>query len=325
MKEISATVNDIQLATPQHYIAAATSENTRKTYQSAVRRVQQWGLKLPCSEEHILTYLTENAQALNPRSLSLHLSALSQWHSSQGFNDPTQSLLVKKTMKGIQRKHGKPKQKAKALRLEHIATLLKTLHTKPDSKKKARDVALILIAFFGAFRRSELAAIQYEDIEWHSDGVVITLARSKTDQEGEGIARAIPSTAQETICPVRALIHWLELSAISEGPVFRSINRWDQLGEKPLNPGSINQILKLLGSESGFDFIPLLSSHSFRRGLSTSAAREKIDFELIKKQGGWKNDATVHEYIEEGQQFTDNATLVLFEKLEQFFDHNDDI
>ncbi len=316
MREIRTTANEIQRATPQHYIAAATSENTRKTYQSAVRRVQQWGLKLPCSEEHILTYLTENAQTLNPRSLSLHLSALSQWHTSQGFNDPTQSLLVKKTMKGIQRKHGKPKQKAKALRLEHIATLIKILQAKPDSKKKVRDIALILIAFLGAFRRSELVSIQYEDIEWHTDGIVITLPRSKTDQEGEGIARAIPSTAQETICPVRALIHWLELSAISEGPVFRSINRWDQLGEKPLNPGSINQILKLLGSESGFDFIPLLSSHSFRRGLSTSSAREKVDFELIKKQGGWKNDATVWEYIDEGQQFTDNASLPLMDKMD---------
>lgn len=315
MKEIRTTANEIQRATPQHYIAAATSENTRKTYQSAIRRVQQWGLKLPCSEEHILTYLTENAQKLNPRSLSLHLSALSQWHASQGFNDPTQSLLVKKTMKGIQRKHGKPKQKAKALRLEHIATLIKTLQAKPDSRKKARDIALILIAFFGAFRRSELVAIQYEDIEWHSEGVVITLLRSKTDQEGDGIQRAIPYSLSMA-CAASALKRWINISGITSGTLFTSINRWDQLGDKPLNSGSINQILKALGRESRFDFIPMLSSHSFRRGLSTSAAREKVDFELIKKQGGWKNDATVWEYIDEGQQFTDNASLPLMDKMD---------
>lgn len=315
MKEIRTTANAIQQATPQHYIAAATSENTRKTYQSAVRRVQQWGLKLPCSEEHILTYLTENAQTLNPRSLSLHLSALSQWHSSQGFNDPTQSLLVKKTMKGIQRKHGKPKQKAKALRLEHIATLIKTLQAKPDSKKKVRDIALILIAFLGAFRRSELVSIQYEDIEWHPDGIVITLPRSKTDQEGDGMRRAIPYSSSMA-CAASALKHWVEISGITSGTLFTAINRWDQLGDKPLNPGSINQILKALGRDSGFDFIPMLSSHSFRRGLSTSAAREKVDFELIKKQGGWKNDATVWEYIDEGQQFTDNASLPIMDKMD---------
>jgi integrase len=315
MREIRTTANEIQQATPQHYIAAATSENTRKTYQSAVRRVQQWGLKLPCSEEHILTYLTENAQTLNPRSLSLHLSALSQWHISQGFNDPTQSLLVKKTMKGIQRKHGKPKQKAKALRLEHIATLLKTLQAKPDSKKKARDIALILSAFFGAFRRSELVSIHYEDIEWHSDGIVITLPRSKTDQEGDGMRRAIPYSSSMA-CAASALTRWVNISGITSGTLFTSINRWDQLGDKPLNPSSINQILKALGRESGFDFIPMLSSHSFRRGLSTSAAREKVDFELIKKQGGWKNDTTVWEYIDEGQQFTDNASLPLMDKMD---------
>ena len=315
MREIRTTANEIQQATPQHYIAAATSENTRKTYQSAVRRVQQWGLKLPCSEEHILAYLTENAQILNPRSLSLHLSALSQWHASQGFNDPTQSLLVKKTMKGIQRKHGKPKQKAKALRLEHITALIKTLQAKPDSKKKVRDIALILIAFLGAFRRSELVSIQYEDIEWHSDGIVITLPRSKTDQEGDGMRRAIPYSSSMA-CAASALKHWVNISGITSGTLFTAINRWDQLGDKPLNPGSINQILKSLGRESGFDFIPLLSSHSFRRGLSTSAAREKVDFELIKKQGGWKNDATVWEYIDEGQQFTDNASLPLMDKMD---------
>ena len=64
-----------------------------------------------------------------------------------------------------------------------------------------------------------------------------------------------------------------------------------------------------------FDFVPDLSSHSFRRGLSTSAGREKVDFELIKKQGGWKSDATVWGYIEEGQQLTDNATTILMEKM----------
>jgi len=315
MKDMLTTDKEIQVRTPQHYIAAATSENTRKTYQSAVRRMQHWGLKLPCSEENILHYLTENAQTLNPRSLSLHLAALRQWHISQGFKDPTEGLLIKKTMKGIQRKHGTPKQKARALRLEHIATLLHTLQKKPYSKKKTRDIALILIAFFGAFRRSELVSIKHEEIHWHDDGITIMLPRSKTDQEGEGIQRAIPYSGSPA-CAASALKQWLEVSGIISGPIFRSINRWDQLGEKPLNPGSINQILKALGIESGFDFIPTLSSHSFRRGLSTSAAREKIDFELIKKQGGWKNDATVWEYIEEGQQFTDNASITLMKKID---------
>ena len=70
---------------------------------------------------------------------------------------------------------------------------------------------------------------------------------------------------------------------------------------KQLNPGAINDLLKTLCEQCQFNFVPNLSIHRFRRGLSNSAARERVDFELIKKQGGWKNDAKVWEYIEEGQ------------------------
>ena len=80
-------------------------------------------------------------------------------------------------------------------------------------------------------------------------------------------------------------------------------------------PPLVHDLLKTLGEACEFDFVPDLSSHSFRRGLSTSAARERVDFELIKKQGGWKNDATVWEYIEEGHQLSNNATHVLMEKM----------
>jgi integrase len=107
----------------------------------------------------------------------------------------------------------------------------------------------------------------------------------------------------------------MEVADIDDGPLFRPINRWEQVQSKPLNPGAINGLLKNLGKACQFDFIPELSSHSFRRGLSTSAARERVDFELIKKQGGWKSDATVWEYIEEGQQLSDNASVILMAKM----------
>ena len=118
----------------------------------------------------------------------------------------------------------------------------------------------------------------------------------------------------------QAVKMWLESADIVSGPLFRPVNRWDQVQAKPLNPGAINDLLKVLGDACQFDFVPDLSSHSFRRGLSTSAARERVDFELIKKQGGWKNDATVWEYIEEGQQLSNNASLVLMEKLDVLMD-----
>lgn len=299
----------------RHYLQAATSDNTRKAYRSAIRQFEKWGGRLPSDRDTVVRYLLARAESLNPRTLDLHLTAISQWHHYQGLIDPVSDPLVRKTMEGVRRTQGQPKRKAKALRLEHIAQMVNHLRQLPDTKKKQRDIALVLTGFFGAFRRSELVAIQIGDLVWEPEGLLIRLSRSKTDQQAMGLVRALPFGAPGC-CPAMAMKNWIELADINEGPVFRPVNRWDKVQPKALNPGGINQLLKTLGNACQFDFVPDLSSHSFRRGLSTSAAREKIDFEFIKKQGGWKSDATVWEYIEEGQQFTNNASFILLEKLQ---------
>jgi len=298
----------------RHYLQAATSDNTRKAYRSAIRQFEKWGGRLPTDRDTVVRYLLARAESLNSRTLDLHLTAIGQWHHYQGVIDPVKDPLVRKTMEGIRRTHGQPKRKAKALRLEHIAQMVNHLRHLPDSKKKHRDMAMLLTGFFGAFRRSELVAIQVSHLVWEPEGLIIRLPRSKTDQQATGLTRALPFGAS-SCCPAKAVKMWLDAVGISSGPLFRPVNRWDQVQAKHLNPGSVNDLLKTLGEACEFDFVPDLSSHSFRRGLSTSAARERVDFELIKKQGGWKNDATVWEYIEEGQQLSNNATHVLMEKM----------
>lgn len=298
----------------RHYVQVATSDNTRKAYRSAIRQFEKWGGRLPTDRDTVLRYLLARAGSLNSRTLDLHLTAISQWHHYQGLFDPVRDPMVGKTMEGIRRTHGQPKRKAKALRLEHIAQMIKSLRTLSQSKKTHRDIALVLAGFFGAFRRSELVAIDIGDLVWEPEGLIVRLPRSKTDQQATGLVRALPFGAPEC-CPASAIRAWLKAAEIEDGPLFRPVNRWDQVQERPLNPGAINDLLKTLGRACQFDFVPELSSHSFRRGLSTSAARERIDFELIKKQGGWKSDATVWEYIDEGQQLSNNATIILMEKM----------
>ncbi len=298
----------------QRYLQAATSENTRKTYRSAIRHFERWGGCLPTDKDVVIRYLLEHAEHLNSRTLDVRLTALSQWHQYQGFNDPCLSADVRKILKGIRHTHGRPKQKAKALRLEHLAAMLSWINSQPDSNKKRRDLALIQIGFYGAFRRSELVGIEVKDLVWEPEGLLVMLTHSKTDQKRDGITRAIPK-GKGSACPVTALKNWIDRSGINSGPVFRPVNRWDHIKNKALNAHAINDLLKILGTACDFDFVPDLSSHSFRRGLSTSAAREQIDFELIKKQGGWKSDATVREYIEEGQQLSNNAALTLMDKM----------
>ncbi len=298
------------------YLNAATAENTRKAYRSAIRQFERWGGKLPTDRDTLIRYLVGHAETRNVRTLELHLSALSQWHRYQGFADPTQDPTVRKTLTGIRRVHGKPKKKAKALRLEHVARMLAWLAQQSDSLKKMRDLALLQIGFFGAFRRSELVAIQVEDLIWESDGLIVRLPRSKTDQQGEGLERVIPA-GNGALCAVQALKTWLDRAGIASGPVFRPINRWDQVQARALRPAAINDFLRTLSEACGLEFALELSSHSFRRGLSTSAAREGLDFELIKKQGGWTSDATVREYIDEGRRFKDNVASVLMTELER--------
>ncbi len=306
----------LESETLHHYLQQATSENTRKAYRSAIRQFEKWGGRLPTNRDTLIRYLLTRADSLNTRTLDLHLTAISQWHNYQGILDPVRDPLVRKTMEGIRRTHAKPKRKAKPLRLEHIAQLLSHLSALPASQKKLRDIALILTGFFGAFRRSELVAIQLEDLMWEPEGLAISLPRSKTDQSAQGLVRALPYGVTGC-CPVKATRDWIDTAGISEGPLFRPVNRWDQVQSRSMNPGAINELLKNLGTACGFDFVPDLSSHSFRRGLSTSAARDGVDFESIKKQGGWRSDETVREYIEEGQRFSNNAAGALLDKMSE--------
>ena len=296
---------DLTLQNQQNYLIKATADNTRRAYQAAIRQFQSSGGLLPATEQDIASYITNKAPVLNPRTLSLHLTALSHWHCYQQLPDPTQIPQIRKLLTGIYRSHGKPKRKAKALHPEHIETIVAYLGQQ-NNLKALRDTALVQLAYFGAFRRSELIAINVEHLRFESQGMLVLVPRSKTDQDGTGKIKAVPC-GNNLVCPVNAIKKWLEHAKITKGAVFRSINRWNILQSAPLHPDSISIIIKALARKCGFDFINDLSSHSLRRGFATSAANFGADFEWIKRQGGWKNDSTVREYIEEGQLFDKNA------------------
>ncbi len=307
---VSAALAGTEVAA-QHraFLAAATSENTRRAYRSAIRHFQQWGGALPSDEATVIRYLLAHAQALNARTLALRLTALSQWHVYQGFADPAATATVRKTLSGIQRVHGKPKRKAKALPLEDLQRIVAQLAAL-DTLKARRDNALLQIGYFGGYRRSEIVSLEVAHIAWEPEGIVITLPRSKTDQLGEGIVKAIPF-GEGVCCPAGALRLWLAAAAISSGPLFRPLNQWGQLGEKALGEGSVNAILEACATLAGLEYVPQLSSHSLRRGMATSAHRAGASMRDIKRQGGWRHDGTVQGYIEEADRFEENAAGAL--------------
>jgi len=192
----------------QPYWQVATSANTRKAYQSDIRHFIAAGGLLPATTESIVYYLNKQASLVNPRTLKRRLVAIKHWHTYGNFADPTMHPLVKKTLRGIARTHGKPSDKAPILTVEQLTALSERLIAKSDLLA-IRDNALLQIGFFGAFRRSELVAIQWEHVTFVQKGVEILIPRSKTDPEGEGQICAIPY-GQLPLCPITALKQWQE-------------------------------------------------------------------------------------------------------------------
>jgi len=148
---------------------------------------------------------------------------LRKWHRLNDYPDPTANEDFKETLRGIKRTHGKPKRRAKALYLSDLQQLVMYCDEHPSLKNK-RSKAALLVGYFGAFRRSELANHHWEWIEFVREGIIITLPHSKTDQEGKGLAAAIP-IRPDALCPVQALLAWRDASRCHTGSIYRRLTK----------------------------------------------------------------------------------------------------
>ena len=303
------------------YQIAATSDNTRRAYQADICHFETWGGQLPATTETILCYLHAFAETLNPRTLSRRTTALKQWHRYQHFPDPTEAPIVGKTLTGITRVHGKPKEKAPPLLPEHLIKIAGYLSNQ-STLAACRDNALLQVGFLGAFRRSELVAIKAEDIHWQSAGIEILIPKSKTDQLSAGQYCVIPN-GNEQLCAVRALKIWLEKANIKEGFVFRRVHRGNKISGLNITPDAINDLLKKHAVSAAIDNAMDFSSHSMRRGLATTASRDGVSIPAIMRQGRWKQVDTVMEYIEAAQRFEENAAGQVLQKVLQRNEHDD--
>lgn len=318
LKEDKIPINTVALASSaaplsHRYHIAATSNNTRRAYQADIRHYETWGGQLPATTDSILRYLHAFAETLNPRTLSRRLTAIKQWHRYQHFSDPTDSPIVSKTLTGITRVHGKPKEKAMPLLPEHLIKMTSHLATQA-TLTAYRDNALLQLGFLGAFRRSELVTIRFEDIDWQKEGIEIHIRKSKTDQINEGQYCVVPY-GNTQLCAVRALKTWSDKANIQQGYVFRRIFRNHHTSEKPLTPESVSLILKKYAETVGIENFSNFSSHSMRRGLATTASRDGVSLPAIMRQGRWKQVSTVMEYIEAAQRFEENAAGLVLKKM----------
>jgi hypothetical protein len=245
---------------------------------------------LPASPDVVARYLAAQATTHVVATLARRLVAIRRAHALQSLPDPVRSELVRLTFRGIRRAHGRPQRRAATLAAEEMAAIVASLG---DSVRDARDCALLLVGFAGAFRRS--------------------VPKSKTDQEGRARQVAIPH-GRSAICPVKSLDQWLQLSGITEGPVFQPVTRLGHVLPHRLSGDSIAQIIKCRVKAIGLD-PARYSGHSLRAGFVTSAASAGTPTWRIKAQTGHASDALVGRYIRLSDPFAANAVWRFSEHL----------
>ena len=305
----------------------AKSENTKRAYRADWRCFRAWcaerGLDaLPADVGTVALYVADRAApsdgspSLKVSTLERRLSAISQAHRISGLPSPasTREEPLHSVWAGLVRVKGRAKSKvAPALTPDVVAMVeaLPTLTLAGGSHQLTtaakRDRALLLVGFAGALRRSELAALDVRDLAFGSDGMRVRLRRSKADQEGVGATLGLHYGDRPLSCPVRAMQDWLRHHAITEGAVFRGVDRHGNIGDRPLAPGSVARIVKRAASRAGFD-PAAYSGHSLRAGFATQAARAGAHERAIMKHTRHKSEKVLREYIRDGQLFDENPT-----------------
>jgi site-specific recombinase XerD len=298
----------------QEFAAAAKASNTLRAYQADWKDFREWCeahrlASMGALPETVALYLTDRAATLKTSSLARRLTTINRAHQAAGQPSPAtmQNAIVSEVWKGIKRKKGTAQHGKKPFLTPDLRRIIAEL---PQDLRGLRDQALLLAGFAGGFRRSELATLRVEDLETTADGLIVRLGRSKTDQEGQGRAVALPYGSDPRTCPVRTVRAWLDQAGIISGPVFRAIDRFGLVSGQALHADSVAYLVKRGAGRAGLETVEY-AGHSLRAGLATQAAMNGASELAIMKQTGHRSLATVRKYIREGSLFRDNAATKL--------------
>lgn len=314
MQENSSVEKSADLADrARTYARASRSEATLRAYGKDFEHFTRWaeahGLEAkPAMPDTVALYLTDMAATYKPSTIARRAAAISVAHQHAGLDSPTKHATVRSVLTGIRRSHGTaPTQVAPAT----IGEIRKMVARMNGSIIDVRDRAVLLLGFAGAFRRSELVALAVEDLQDRPDGLLVTVRRSKGDQEGHGDTKAIPFGADPETCPVRAVRAWLDVAEIIDGPLFRRVDRHGNVGGAGLTGQSISLIVKRAAARADLDPSGY-SGHSLRAGFVTTAAANGASERSIARQTGHASGSTVlRTYIRHASAFTDNAVSMV--------------
>jgi site-specific recombinase XerD len=289
------------------YARAEKADATRRAYRSDFALFCSWCETksvpaLPASPEAVAAFLAAEANSgVKVATIGRRLAAIRYAHKLAGHEPPTNAEAVKATLRGIRRTaESAPTRKAPAT-AERVLAMVAEADT---NLKGLRDRAILLLGFGGAFRRSELVALNIADLEFCDGGLRVTIRKSKTDQEGLGATIAIAFGL--TACPVDALRAWIKAAAIVEGPLFRPVTRTGQISARRLSARAVAEIVKFYARRAGMKAADF-SGHSLRSGFLTSAAANGASILKMMDVSRHKSVDTLRGYVRDAEMFRNHA------------------
>jgi len=298
MNDLVTDVKNLELETLKN-LKTSKAINTLRAYKADYKDFASFcirhGFKSMPTEPKIVTlYLTHLSQTSKFSTLKRRLASISVIHKLSGHYIDTKHPMITENLMGIKRIKGSYQKAKKPILINDLKSIINVIDKDQNEKRRSKNRALILIGFAGGFRRSELVAIQFEDIDFVPEGVKIFIKRSKTDQSGEGMIKGIPYFSNSDYCPVISLKNWFEKSEIKSGKIF------------DMSDKSVALIIKKYTAIAGLDS-KKYSGHSLRSGFATSAAELGAEERSIMAMTGHKTTQMVRRYIQEANLFKNNA------------------
>ena len=293
-------------------LKSSKANNTLRAYKSDFKDFGAFCAKhglssLPTEPKIVSLYLTNLSKNSKISTLRRRLVAISMVHKLKGHYLDTKHPIIVENLMGIRRVKGSIQKGKKPILISHLKAIINVIdEQKINEIKKLRDKSIILIGFGGGFRRTEIISIDYEDLDFVTEGLKITIRKSKTDQFGEGMVKGLPYFTNNIYCPVLNLKKWLEISKINSGPIFRRFTKSLSLTHKRLTDQSVVLLMKKYLNLAGIEN-ENFAGHSLRSGFATVAADSGADERSIMAMTGHKSTQMVRRYIREANIFKNNA------------------
>jgi len=311
MNELTTDLKTLHEATLNN-LKSSKSDNTLRAYRSDFKDFGAFCAKhglnsLPSEPKIISLYLTYLSKSSKISTLRRRLVSISMVHKLKGHYLDTKHPIIVENLMGIRRVKGSIQNGKKPLLINHLKSIINAIDKENyEEIKKLRDKSIILIGFGGGFRRTELISINYEDLEFVSEGLKIIIRRSKTDQFGEGMIKGLPYFTNVNYCPVLNLKKWLELSKIKSGAIFRRFSKGSSITNNRLTDQSVVLLIKKYLNLAGIEN-KNFAGHSLRSGFATVAAESGANERSIMAMTGHKTTQMVRRYIREANIFKNNA------------------